>query len=160
MPDQTPQEILRLPYERVLLPEEEGGYSAYITEFEGCIAEGETADEALHNLNQVAIVWISTEQEAGREIPEAWNLQEFSGKLLLRLPKSLHRELARQAGREGISLNQYVVQKLSAGVREDQILAMLHGLIEQAPMPPVQIGNFIFQAETASGRKPHVSAIW
>jgi antitoxin HicB len=117
----TPQEILKLPYERILLPEEEGGYSAYIAEFEGCAADGETADEALSNLNEAALAWISAEQAAGRSIPEAWSVQEFSGKILLRLPKSIHQQLARQADKEGVSLNQYIVQKLSGDVRQDQM---------------------------------------
>lgn len=38
---------------------------------------------------------------------------EYSGKISLRLPKSLHRELAEQAKREGVSLNQYALYKLS-----------------------------------------------
>lgn len=118
----TPQEIMKLPYERILLPEEEGGYSAYIAEFEGCAADGETADEALKNLNEAALAWISAEQMAGRNIPEAWSLQEFSGKILLRLPKTVHQQLARQADKEGVSLNHYLVQKLSGDVRQDQLI--------------------------------------
>jgi predicted HicB family RNase H-like nuclease len=36
-----------------------------------------------------------------------------SGKLLLRIPKSLHRRLAEKADRENVSLNQYIVSLLS-----------------------------------------------
>lgn len=119
------QTILKQPYERVLIPEEEGGFSAYIPEFEGCIAQGETADEALTALHDTAISWLEAELEAGKDIPEPWNLQEFSGKLLLRLPKSLHQQLARLANKEGVSLNQYLVSKLSTISREDSLLAAL-----------------------------------
>jgi len=38
----------------------------------------------------------------------------YSGKLLVRMPKSLHRRLAETAEREGVSLNQYIVSLLSA----------------------------------------------
>lgn len=117
--------ILKKPYERVLIPEEEGGFSAYIPEFEGCIAQGETADEALNTLHDTAIEWIESEVEAGKEIPEAWNLQQFSGKILLRLPKSLHQELAKLANKEGVSLNQYLVFQLSAAAGEKALLAAL-----------------------------------
>jgi predicted HicB family RNase H-like nuclease len=39
--------------------------------------------------------------------------QDYSGKFVLRLPKSLHRRLAQQAEQEGVSLNQYAVSLLS-----------------------------------------------
>jgi hypothetical protein len=40
--------ILARPYVRRLLPDEQlGGYTAYIHEFPGCVAEGDTADEAI-----------------------------------------------------------------------------------------------------------------
>jgi predicted HicB family RNase H-like nuclease len=38
---------------------------------------------------------------------------EKSGKIVLRLPKSLHSELADEAKREGISLNQYCLYRLA-----------------------------------------------
>ena len=41
------------------------------------------------------------------------SLKGYSGKMLLRLPKSLHKRLAEEARIEGISLNQYALYKLS-----------------------------------------------
>lgn len=41
------------------------------------------------------------------------SLDGYSGKLVLRLPKSLHRRLKEEAAAEGCSLNQYLVYKLS-----------------------------------------------
>ncbi|HEV7515587.1 MAG TPA: toxin-antitoxin system HicB family antitoxin [Thermoanaerobaculia bacterium] len=38
-----------------------------------------------------------------------------SGRLLLRLPRSLHRRLAREARRQDVSLNQYLVALLAEG---------------------------------------------
>lgn len=38
---------------------------------------------------------------------------EYSGKISLRLPKSLHKDLVNNAKNEGVSLNQYVLYKLS-----------------------------------------------
>jgi len=40
--------------------------------------------------------------------------KEYSGKYVIRLPKSLHARLAMEAGKEGVSLNQYTLYKLSA----------------------------------------------
>ncbi len=39
--------------------------------------------------------------------------REYSGKLMLRIPKDLHRDLAEAAKRNGVSLNQYAVYKLA-----------------------------------------------
>ena len=39
--------------------------------------------------------------------------QEYSGKISLRLPKSLHRVLVRGAKEEGVSLNQFILYKLA-----------------------------------------------
>ena len=39
--------------------------------------------------------------------------QEYSGKISLRVPKSLHRDLTQGAKSEGISLNQYILYKLA-----------------------------------------------
>ena len=38
---------------------------------------------------------------------------EYSGKISLRLPRTLHKELSEGAKREGVSLNQYAVYKLA-----------------------------------------------
>jgi hypothetical protein len=43
-----------------------------------------------------------------------------SGRLLLRMPPSLHGELARAAEREGTSLNAYITQTLSGALEGDQ----------------------------------------
>lgn len=39
--------------------------------------------------------------------------QEYSGKISVRVPKSLHRNLAQSAKDEGISLNQFILYKLA-----------------------------------------------
>jgi predicted HicB family RNase H-like nuclease len=39
--------------------------------------------------------------------------KEYSGKISLRVPKTLHRKLALGAKKEGISLNQFILYKLA-----------------------------------------------
>lgn len=41
------------------------------------------------------------------------SLEEYSGKLVLRIPRSLHKALKEAAAVEGVSLNQYMLYKLS-----------------------------------------------
>ena len=40
-------------------------------------------------------------------------LEEYSGRLVLRIPRSLHKSLKEMAKLEGVSLNQYMLYKLS-----------------------------------------------
>lgn len=40
-------------------------------------------------------------------------LEDYSGKLVLRIPRSLHKALKEAAKVEGVSLNQYMIYKLS-----------------------------------------------
>ena len=41
------------------------------------------------------------------------DLDAYSGKLVLRIPRSLHRKLKNEATMEGVSLNQYMLYKLA-----------------------------------------------
>ena len=57
--------------------------------------------------------WIETKLENGFSIPEPIDDEKYSGKFVLRLPKSLHKNLAIEAEKEGVSLNQYALYKLA-----------------------------------------------
>ena len=50
--------------------EEDSAYIAEVPELAGCMADGSTAREALHNVEQIAQEWIETALELGRPIPE------------------------------------------------------------------------------------------
>ena len=88
----TPEEYLKEPYSRVLVPDEAGGYSAEMLEFPGCFAEGETAEETMQALERAAESWIQAALEQGQEIPQPFISQGYGGKVALRLPKSFHRK--------------------------------------------------------------------
>lgn len=49
---------------------EDEAYIAEVPELAGCMADGPTAKEALHNVEQVIQEWIETAKELGRDIPE------------------------------------------------------------------------------------------
>jgi predicted HicB family RNase H-like nuclease len=59
--------------------------------------------------------WLELALEDGQQIPEPEPTPEYSGKFLVRLPKSLHRSLAEAARSEGVSLNAYVTAILADG---------------------------------------------
>ena len=75
--------------------------------------------ESAHDAYDLAIDTIETAAamfaEAGRPFPSpAVARDDFSGRVTLRLPKSLHWALARAAGDEGISLNKHLVTVLAS----------------------------------------------
>lgn len=58
-------------YEIILYwSEEDGAYIAEVPELAGCMADGQTAKEALHNVELTAQEWIDTARELGRSVPE------------------------------------------------------------------------------------------
>ena len=70
MNKKNPTDYLKESYRRSYYPEEGGGFYAEIEEFPGCIATGETREEALTNLEKIAVSWIAATLEQGLKIPE------------------------------------------------------------------------------------------
>ena len=116
----TAEEYLELPYRISLVPDrdDEGraGWVAEIDELPGCLSQGATPEEAVSRVQEAMLDWIGATLEDGKEIPEPGEAAAYSGRFLLRIPRSLHAELAREAEREGVSLNQFVTAALAAAV--------------------------------------------
>jgi antitoxin HicB len=91
----------------------EGGFVAEIEDLPGCLAQGETLEEAYDEIEIARKLWLETTYEDGQDIPLPRDDREYSGKFIVRVPKSLHRKLDLLAKKEGTSLNQYVVSELS-----------------------------------------------
>jgi antitoxin HicB len=91
----------------------EGGFVAEIEDLPGCLAQGETLEEAYHEIEIARKLWLETTYEDGQDIPFPRDDREYSGKFIVRVPKSLHRKLDSLAEKEGTSLNQFVVSELS-----------------------------------------------
>ena len=53
------------------------------------------------------------DHEPAIPLEEVKSAYEFSGKLNIRIPKSLHCQLSQEARRDGVSLNQYIIYKLA-----------------------------------------------
>jgi antitoxin HicB len=115
---------LRLKYPITVIEAPEGGYVVEIEDLPGCIAQGNTLEKAMQMIDVARRLWLESAYEDNLEIPLPGNDKEFSGKFNVRIPASLHRKLHRLAGKEGVSLNQYVVYALShtAGVAESKTL--------------------------------------
>ena len=110
------KEYLELPYHVVIqhLNDESGAYYfATVREFDGCMSHGNSYEEAFANIRMAMEGWIETKLENGFSVPAPIEDSQYSGKFVLQLPKSLHAKLAMEAEREGVSLNQYALYRLS-----------------------------------------------
>lgn len=116
----TLEHYLSLPYHIVLTHDEDeegnSGYVAEVQEMPGCISQGDTADEAVASVRDAMVGWITVALEDGKRIPVPVLEPEYSGKFLVRAPRTLHAALIYTARQEGVSLNQLVVGALSAAV--------------------------------------------
>lgn len=102
------------PYE--LVRDEDGSFVASHPALIGCLAQGETADEAVAALDLARRAWIEVRFEEGLPIPEPLEDADYSGKILLRIPPSLHATLARMAEQQDASLNQLLNNLLSEAI--------------------------------------------
>jgi predicted HicB family RNase H-like nuclease len=109
---------LKRPYTRLLVPEDDGTFRAEILEFPGCIATGDTAVEALASLDSVSSSWLMAVLSRKQTVPEPMDNHDFSGRVVARFPKSLHKKATRIAEIEGVSLNQLIVTSLAQYVGE------------------------------------------
>ena len=103
---------------RPLTADEGGGYLVEFPDLPGCMSDGETVVEAVAHAQEAKADWIAAMRDAGRAVPEpgADPLEGFSGKWVLRTPRSLHRSLTERARREGVSLNMLAVALLAEGL--------------------------------------------
>lgn len=113
----TIEYYMSLPYRMEIIPDmEEGGYTAKFPDLPGCLTCAETIEDLMESAYDAKKTWLTAAIEDGIEIAEPENeadLLAYSGKFKLRMPRSLHRTLAANAKKEGISMNQYCVYLLS-----------------------------------------------
>jgi antitoxin HicB len=60
-------------YPIVIYPCEEGGFVAEVPALKGCLVQGETMEETLHELIIVRGLWLETSQKYGRILPDIEN---------------------------------------------------------------------------------------
>ena len=110
----TFDEYMKLPYKLEIVPDtEESGYVASYPELPGCITCGKTISETVSNAEDAKKEWILAALEEKIEIAEPEYTESYSGQFKLRLPKTLHKTLAEDSKKQGVSMNQYCVYLLS-----------------------------------------------
>jgi antitoxin HicB len=111
-------DVLNIPYPVTLVRGEndEVEWSATIEALPNCHGRGATPAEALARVAAAMEALLDAAREEGREMPDPKSQQSYSGRLLLRMPQSLHADLARAAERERVSLNQFISDALSGAL--------------------------------------------
>lgn len=97
----------------IIKDETEGGYVLSIPQLKGCLTCADNLEKGMEMLEDAKKQWLIAALECGYEIPEPYKQENYSGQFKLRLPKSLHKELAEKSKEEGISMNQYCLYLLS-----------------------------------------------
>lgn len=109
-----PNEGIRYPV--LLEPIEYDGvveYSATVPDLPGCVAAGDSPEEAMSQVQEAIRGWLAIASQEGLTIPEP---RRHSGRFTVRVPSWLHAELDLLADLENVSLNQYVSAVLAEHV--------------------------------------------
>ena len=101
---------------RPLSSEEGGGYLLIYPDLPGCVADGETPDEAIRNGLDAAESWLKTAQEFGDPIPNPTEVDVDA--LVSKTSRNLYIQLADRAMQEGLSVNELAVEYLTEGLKQ------------------------------------------
>jgi antitoxin HicB len=112
-------------YSHVVTPidaAEGGGFMFTIPDIPGVVGDGESELEAIADGREAFVATVSAMVDRGQEVPApTFNIDDFtpasaSGRVLARLPRSMHRQLTARAKTEGVSLNSLVLAFIAEGL--------------------------------------------
>ena len=130
-----------------------GRWTAQVAEMPDCTAQGDTADEAARRVQGAMRERTASRAAKDTEKTKPRSTATYSGRLLIRMPQSLHADLAQAAEREDVSLNQFITNSLSSAVRwrrSDRLAA--EALPGAAPQPAARkalLANVVLLAVVA-----------
>lgn len=101
---------------RPLTQEEGGGFLVSFPDFNECIADGDTIEEAIAEGYKALTAVIATLEERDLPIPKPGSYGAYSGKFVQRLPRSIHARLQSRARQEGVSLNTLAATYITEGL--------------------------------------------
>lgn len=87
------------------------GVVAQVAEWPGCMTAGATREEAIAHLDDAMHDWAEARLRAKLEIPEP--MATYSGRVLLRMPRNVHRAAEQRARQEGTSLNTWLTTAIA-----------------------------------------------
>lgn len=108
----TIDEYLALPY-RVEVRRNEDGYFARIIELPGCMTWTDRLEDLWPMVEDAKRAWIADALASGDAVPVPAADDVYATAVIVRLPKSLHRDLVRQARQTGTTLDTLVAKRLA-----------------------------------------------
>jgi predicted RNase H-like HicB family nuclease len=126
-------------------------YVARFPELPGCIAHGDTPQSALNYALKIKDDWLETAFDSGWSIPEPSEAPETSGRITVRTPKYMHKQLIGRAEEDRVSLNQLILSFIAQGLeratqehvlkevsaKQDKIIAFLAEKPTMEVSPPL-----------------------
>jgi len=129
--------------------DEDNGFIAAIPGIQGLSAFGKTREEALSELDIASEAYFESLKKSGRQLPDEEKIITYSGQIRLRMPKSLHADLASGAENEGISLNTYIITLLSERHIERKILKEVAAIKRMLEIMNTQIMSSTYNASNS-----------
>ena len=114
------EKLLSLNYELSIKRLEEDGeiyFAVSYPELPGLVVYTDTIEEGITDIENAKQEWFYAALESNMEIPLPREDKVVSGRITLRLPKSLHYEVKNKAAMEGVSLNLFLNQLINNSLR-------------------------------------------
>ncbi|MDR1089378.1 MAG: type II toxin-antitoxin system HicB family antitoxin [Coriobacteriales bacterium] len=96
------------------------GFRAFLIDIPAIESIGKSPEEALAGLDAAREEWLAFAKAKKITIPEPdtvfGKMVDYSGRLTLRIPRSLHQQAAERAELEGVSLNAYLNTAIQRGL--------------------------------------------
>lgn len=151
MPKQLLQDYEALPYRVALdFDQDDHVWVVRYPELPGCIGHGATKEEAIAKGEEMKSLWLETLLENGASPPEPQPEPSYSGKFVLRLPKTLHERVAQAAAREEVSLNQYLISVIADRLGANDLSNRLVEKLQHDLGQGLQIHNLVFSAKRST----------
>jgi antitoxin HicB len=108
-------ELMQRPY-RMEIRWDEDYWAVEFPQLPGLVAGAEDWSSLAATVDDAKRAYFEAALEHGDELPEPEDTpsSDVSGKVLLRLPKSLHRQAIREATRDGVSINTWLLTASSS----------------------------------------------
>jgi antitoxin HicB len=114
-------ELMQRPY-RMEIRWDEDYWAVEFPQLPGLVAGAEDWSSLAATVDDAKRAYFEAALEHGDELPEPEDTpsSDVSGKVLLRLPKSLHRQAIREATRDGVSINTWLLTAIAKELGRNQ----------------------------------------
>ena len=98
---------------QIIWSDEKEAYVAMVSEIPQVTQSAGTIQEAVQKIDLAMSAYLEEKWNRCEPAPPPRRLESYSGQFRLRLPRTLHAALAKDAETEGVSLNTYILHLLS-----------------------------------------------